>query len=94
LGREEKHVKTFGIIALVIIVLVFWLDRTNRARIRRLRESGEYPPPGRGTMADVERLVRLGRKIEAIKLYREIHGIDLMTAKSAVDAIVGQSEHN
>lgn len=85
--------KTIGIVALAIILLAFLLDRTNKARIRRLRESGEYPPAGRGTMEDVERLVRLGRKIEAIKLYREIHGVDLKAAKSAVDAIVSHYEH-
>jgi ribosomal protein L7/L12 len=44
-------------------------------------------------MEDVARLVRLGRKIEAIKLYREIHGVDLKAAKSAVDAIVSHYEH-
>lgn len=35
----------------------------------------------------IEKLVELGRKIEAIKFYRQIHGTDLVTAKDAIDAI-------
>jgi ribosomal protein L7/L12 len=31
-------------------------------------------------------LLRAGQKIEAIKHYRAMHGVDLKTAKDAVDA--------
>ena len=61
------------------------LNALNRRKTDDLRQTGLYPPPGRGTDADVERLVALGRKIDAIKLYREIHRSDLKTAKDAVD---------
>jgi len=67
-----------------IIIIVLLIDAVNRARIRRLRETGVYPPPGQGTDADVERLIMLGRKISAIKLYREIKHADLKTAREAV----------
>jgi hypothetical protein len=70
-----------------LIVAVFLLDGFNRRRIRRLRQEGIYPPPGRGSDGDVERLASMGRKIEAIKLYREIHGVDLKSAKEAVDEL-------
>jgi ribosomal protein L7/L12 len=40
----------------------------------------------------VERLVALGRKIDAIKLYREIHGTDLKTAKEAIDKIAARAD--
>lgn len=35
--------------------------------------------------AEVLRLARAGQKIEAIKLYREIHGVGLADAKAAVE---------
>jgi ribosomal protein L7/L12 len=31
-------------------------------------------------------LLRAGQKIEAIKMYRALHGVDLKAAKDAVDA--------
>ena len=63
------------------------LNAMSRRRTDDLRQTGLYPPPGQGSDADVERLVALGRKIDAIKLYREIHRTDLKTAKDAVDKI-------
>ncbi len=63
------------------------LNAMSRRRTDDLRQTGLYPPPGQGSDADVERLVALGRKIDAIKLYREIHGTDLKSAKDAVDKI-------
>jgi ribosomal protein L7/L12 len=47
---------------------------------------GESPPsPER-----VDELLRAGRKIDAIKVYRRLHGVDLKSAKDAVDARAGQ----
>jgi len=63
------------------------LNAMSRRRTDDLRQTGFVPPPGQGSDADVERLVALGRKIDAIKLYREIHGTGLKTAKDAVDEI-------
>ena len=40
-----------------------------------------------GRIKEVVELVRAGKKIEAIKLYREITGMDLKEAKEAVEAI-------
>ena len=67
-----------------ILIVVLLIDAANRARRGRLRECGLYPPPGQGTDADVERLIMLGRKISAIKLYREIKHAGLKTAREAV----------
>ena len=75
------------IVIVAIIVLVFIVDAVNRIRLRSLRESGIYPPEGKGTDADVDRLIRLGKKISAIKLYREIYGVDLKAAKEAVEEL-------
>ena len=38
-------------------------------------------------MAEVVQLLRAGKKIEAIKIYREIFGVGLKEAKDAVEAI-------
>jgi len=60
------------------------LNALSRRRTDDLRQTGLFPPPGQGSDADVGRLVALGRKIDAIKLYR-VHGTDLKSAKDAVD---------
>jgi ribosomal protein L7/L12 len=50
---------------------------------------GEALVRGEGSAADaeIEAAIRAGRKIEAIKLYRETYGTDLKSAKDAVDAL-------
>lgn len=45
------------------------------------------PPPVRGTDATVAELLAQDKLIDAIKLYREIHGVGLKEAKDAVDAM-------
>ena len=48
------------------------------------------PPPGQRTLgadASPEQLLRAGRKIEAIKRYRELTGLGLKEAKDAVEAM-------
>ncbi len=79
--------KTVLSIICLFAAAAFVIDGASRRRIRNLRQSGVYPPPGRGTEGDVRRLLALGRKIDAIKLYREIRGVDLKSAKEAVDRL-------
>ena len=74
-------------VILGLVAFAFVFDGLNRRRRNNLQQSGIYPPPGTGRQSDVERLVALGHKIEAIKLYREIHGTDLKAAKGAVEEI-------
>ncbi len=74
-------------IVVAVVAAALALSVLNRRRTDNLRQTGLYPPPGQGSDADVERLVALGRKIDAIKLYRQIHGTDLKSAKDAVDKI-------
>ncbi|UCG52926.1 MAG: hypothetical protein JSW58_05040 [Candidatus Latescibacterota bacterium] len=74
-----------GFVAIVILI-----DRINQSKIERLRRAGVYPLPGQESDRDVERLIRLGRKIEAIKVYRTIHHVDLRTARQAVEALERQ----
>ena len=75
----------YVVVAFVAAVLA--LNALNRRKTDDLRQTGLYPPPGQRSDADVERLVALGRKIDAIKLYRELHRSDLKTAKDAVDKL-------
>jgi ribosomal protein L7/L12 len=69
-----------AVVAAIVIVLVVLLR----------------PQPGRpspridgrtATDADVRRLIGVDRKIEAIKLYRQLHGVGLKNAKEAVERI-------
>ena len=73
------------VVAVAVVAAALALSLLNRRRTDDLRQTGLYPPPGEGSDADVERVVALGRKIDAIKLYREIHRSDLKTAKDAAD---------
>lgn len=45
------------------------------------------PAPGITVAADVVALARAGKKIEAIKRYRELTGLDLKSAKDIVEQI-------
>jgi ribosomal protein L7/L12 len=59
--------------------------------VAMLRRRGESVPPldlggVPPTEADIDRLIASGRKIEAIKVYRHLHGGDLKDAKDAVEA--------
>lgn len=47
----------------------------------------DYAPPETDTMGEVRDLVRRGRKIQAIKVYRELTGAGLKDAKDAVERI-------
>ena len=67
------------------IILLAILAAVNKRRTENLRQQGLYPPPGKGTDADVRRLIETRQKIDAIKLYREVHGVGLKDAKEAVE---------
>jgi ribosomal protein L7/L12 len=45
------------------------------------------PEPRASDAAAIADLVRAGDKIEAIKLYRKVYGVDLTEAKQAVDRL-------
>ena len=42
------------------------------------------------TEADLRTLLMAGRKIDAIKVYRRLHGVDLKTAKEAVERLAAE----
>ena len=67
----------FGVFAMMFLIASF--------RTAADRRAGVLPPAGQATMADVERLVRAGQRIYAIRCYREIHHCGLAEAKKGVD---------
>jgi ribosomal protein L7/L12 len=73
--------------AALLVGLVFWLVWRKSAP-----GSSISVPPSQATDADVERLVTLGRKIDAIKVYRRLHATDLKTAKDEIDKMAAQHE--
>jgi hypothetical protein len=70
-----------------VAVFVILLGRSSHRRLLRARRAGLYPAAGQGSDSDVERLLQLGEKILAIRLYRELHGSDLKTARRRVEEL-------
>lgn len=77
------------IIGVLAVLLVIFLERRSRVRARRVREPAVLRLDS-ATLSEVQDLVRRGKKIEAIKLYRERSGADLRTAKEAVEHLERQ----
>jgi ribosomal protein L7/L12 len=64
------------------VLLVLLSRRAERpGGSRELRPGAAQPSP-----AEIDALLRGGRKIEAIKMYRTLHGVDLKAAKDAIEA--------
>ena len=56
--------------------------------VAALMRRGERVPPrdeATPTESDIDQLITAGRKIDAIKAYRRLHGVDLKDAKDAVE---------
>jgi ribosomal protein L7/L12 len=70
-----------GAVALVL-VLGALSRRGERAGTAGRGRMPTAPP----TLEDIDGLLLAGQKIAAIKAYRQLHGVDLKTAKDAMDA--------
>lgn len=79
---------TFGALLAGLVATATLLAWWTGVRHRRARSAGIYPAPGTGCDADVERLARQGEKGLAIRLYRELHGGDLKTARIRVEEML------
>lgn len=76
---------SIAIVAAAVVLLVLLLRSRPGSASPRMDWSN-------ATEADLHRLLDAGRKIEAIKLYRQLHGVGLKEAKEAVERIArGQS---
>lgn len=74
-------------VAFVALVFTIGSQLFVSLQLAKLRRSGEYPQPGKAMMADVERLLKGGLRVWAIRCYREIHACSLRQARDAVDAL-------
>jgi ribosomal protein L7/L12 len=68
-------------VALGVIVILVMSRQGERATSSRPQSDSEP-----ATAERIDALLRSGRKIDAIKAYRKLHGVDLKAAKDAVDA--------
>lgn len=74
----------YWLVVLAIVVIVGIASRRGEAAgtpSRRLERGAAPPAP-----EEIDRLLRAGQTIGAIKLYRRLHGVDLKAAKQAVEA--------
>ena len=74
----------YWLIAIALVLLLGFLSRRGEradSKPKQIRPGGNSP-----TTADIDALLRAGQKIEAIKLYRQQHGVDLKAAKDVIDA--------
>ena len=79
--RDSLGSGTMALMSFVASALVFAL-----IRVRRVDPGDSDSNPL--TEADLQRLVAAGRKIDAIRLYRRLHGVGLKTAKEAVERMI------
>ena len=69
------------VVGLVVVGVLFLLTLGNKSSSDSIKTSSNY------TEEDVKNYLRAGRKIEAIKCYREMTGVGLKDAKEAVEAM-------
>ena len=74
----------YWIAGLGAVVLLGILSRRGERPDRGSHE--RRPDATRPSPAEIDGLLRAGQKIEAIKMYRTLHGVDLKAAKDAIDA--------
>ena len=71
----------YWLAAVTAVVCLGLMSRRGERPGSKEARPGAIPSP-----ATIDELLRGGQKIQAIKYYRELHGVDLKTAKDAVDA--------
>ncbi|HEY1588613.1 MAG TPA: hypothetical protein VGG00_02680 [Rhodanobacter sp.] len=83
------HWNTIGSFAGIFCVFMvgYLLGRTSAARAAARHARAAWKPNPAISDADIEAEIRAGRKIEAIKLYRQRDGSGLKEARQAVDAM-------
>ena len=73
----------YWLAAMAVVLLLGALSRRGeRPGTAGRPKLGAAPP----TPEQIDGLLQAGQKIAAIKAYRQLHGVDLKTAKDAVDA--------
>lgn len=75
-----------GLIA-VLLIAVAAMITIQRGKQRERLDVGGWAGSAEPSLETVQQLIRRGRKIEAIKMYRALSGVGLKEAKDAVDAL-------
>ena len=76
----------YGVVFIVVVVvLISIVIRRNESKMQRMGDQSARPPEKRESEAEIDRLLQMGRKIEAIKVYRALHNVGLKEAKEAVE---------
>ena len=71
-----------------IVVILFLISAKTKLAEDHFNNEGPYPPNDQeGTMDQIHLLIQKGHKIEAIKLYRQMHNVELGEAKEAVEKL-------
>ena len=73
---------TLIIVAAAVVVLLIVLSRAGRPSHNIDLDTA--------TEGDITRLLMGGHKIDAIKIYRRLHGVDLKAAKEAVERLAAK----
>ncbi len=83
-----------GVLAIGTVAAAWWVAQLGTGRGERpLERGGVLPAPATGgelppaEEPEIRRLLAAGKKIEAIKRYREATGLGLKEAKDAVEAM-------
>ena len=71
----------YWLAAVAAVIGLALMSRRGERASKEFRR-GDIPP----SPAAIDELLRGGQKIQAIKYYRELHGVDLKAAKDAVEA--------
>lgn len=72
----------YFVAAIAAVVLLFLASRRGERPDSSRARLGSAPP----SAERIDECLRAGRKIDAIKAYRALHGVDLKSAKEAVEA--------
>jgi hypothetical protein len=79
---REHQMSWYWIVAVGAVVLLTMISRRGEKADPSPAHFGSAPPSGER----IDEFLRAGQKIEAIKEYRALHGVDLKSAKDAVEA--------
>ncbi len=83
---ENLSPVTIGVVVLAVVLVLVAIR--SRGKESASVKSVPVPSADLATDDDIRNLAESGRKIQAIKLYREKYGVGLKEAKEAVEALV------
>jgi hypothetical protein len=93
LGHQRGGLAAVGVVFVLAVVTSWVLRRVSGMTWREALWPRREPPPWTQlppSMTSVHELARAGLRIQAIKMYRELTGMDLKASVEAVDAMIAQ----